>query len=163
MRREDETRENALDTALAALLRQDAALDGRREETAILACNKTLALHGLALTREEAAMLATARTESLRKSGRVEFGGGITQRLVQAFADSPFLTRENLASTLAELTEIFYAFKNETMDALTDGELLQFMREAFDGACGGSTELLCGRELPRLARQIRQEGDNGAI
>ena len=51
----------------------------------------------------------------------------------------------------------------ETMDALTDGELLQFMREAFDGACGGSTELLCGRELPCLARQIRQEGDNGAI
>ena len=163
MRRENETRENALDTALTALLRQDAALDGRREETAILACNETLAARGLALTREEAAMLAQTRTESLQKTGRVEFGGGITRRLVEAFADSPFLTRENLAATLAELTEIFYAFKNETMDALTDGELLRFMREAFDGECGGSTELLCGRELPRLARQIRQEGGNGAI
>ena len=163
MRSEDGTREIATDTAFAALLRRDAAPDMRREETEILACNGKLAAHGLSLTREEAAMLAATRAESLQKTGRVEFGGGITRRLAETFADSPFLTRENLAATLAELTEIFYAFKNETMDVLTDGELLQFMREAFDGECGGSTELLSGRELTRLARRIRQEGENGAI
>ena len=49
---------------------------------------------------------------------------------------------EDWADTLAQLTELFYAFKFETRDALADDALLAAMRKWFDGACGGSLEAL---------------------
>ena len=158
MQRENEKRESALKNALAMITETNAAVSLQREAETILACNEQTAAAGLTLTPAQAAALAQTRAESLRRTGRVEFGGGITQALIRAFCDSPYLTRENYAGTLGELTEIFYAFKNETLDAVTDAELLEKMRALFDGPCGGSTELLAGRELPDFARKVRAGG-----
>lgn len=45
--------------------------------------------------------------------------------------------------------------KMETMDIVSDDELIDFMKEAFDGFCKGSLELLAGRALPMLAEHVR--------
>jgi hypothetical protein len=61
----------------------------------------------------------------------------------------------NYAETIRELTEIFYSYKNETLDMISDNELIKFMRNSFDGVCQGSLELLSERELARMARNLR--------
>ena len=43
---------------------------------------------------------------------------------------------------MEELQDIFYSFKNEAMDLLTDDELLTFMKEQFEEICMGDTEYL---------------------
>ena len=61
----------------------------------------------------------------------------------------------NYAETLHELTEIFYFYKNETLDLMSDDELIKFMKNSFDGKCQGSLELLSERELANMARNLR--------
>ena len=65
------------------------------------------------------------------------------------------LLQEDYEQTLHEVTGLFYEFKNETMDIVSDDELIDFMKEAFNGFCKGSLELLAGRALPMLAEHVR--------
>ena len=94
------------------------------------------------LSRAQLALLRSHEAQALARCGRVDFGGGVLTKLTQAFADSPHIQREELAQTLAELTELFYEFKNATLDALSDDELLRAMAALFDGPAQGSVERL---------------------
>jgi len=78
----------------------------------------------------------------LREQQRVEFGEGILPRLIFTFCDSPHIYQQNYVETLLRLQDIFYLYKNECMDELTDDELLDFMKKAFDGECEGSLDYL---------------------
>jgi hypothetical protein len=93
--------------------------------------------------------------QALSNSGRVEFGGGIIEKLITAFCNSPFLSQGNYAETLNELVETFYYFKNDSLDSISDDELIAIMRRYFDMNCRGSIELLQSRELETLAHNIR--------
>lgn len=142
-------------------------LAARAQTDALLALNPTLGDYGLALTRPQAAALAASQEEALRTNGRLELGVGPLPALAMAFCDSPYLSQRTLTETLQTLTELFYDFKNETEDRINDAELIAFMKEAYNGVCGGSLELLAGRELPRLADRLRgrladEEAQSGA-
>lgn len=121
-----------------------------RQITALLSLNETTAAYGLTLTAIEAREIVAAHAKSLHDSARIEFGEGIAAKLVKVFADSPYLTQENYAETVTALLGLFDTFKNELHDAYNDRELLTFMRNAFDGECGGSTEILEAEVFPRL-------------
>ena len=121
----------------------------------IILCNETTSQYGLILNEADATELAIKRTEALAAFGRLEFAGGTIHKLIMGFCDSPYLSQFNYAETLAELLEIFYYFKNETLDELGDDELIAFMKKSFDESCQGSLELLQTRELENLARKIR--------
>ena len=53
------------------------------------------------------------------------------------------------------MQEIFYLFKNEMQDEITDEELLNFMKEQFDGVCCGDPDYLEGTCLDIFAQAIR--------
>ena len=115
-------------------------------------CNAYSGRFGLTLRENEIAELAEGRAEALRASGRIEFGGGILPKLIRAFCGSPFIVQENYADVLSELQEIFYYFKNETRDRLTDDELIELMVKVFNGRAQGSAEYLAGLTAEALAR-----------
>lgn len=121
----------------------------------IMKCNEYTARFGLVLSQSEAQELVETRTEALSRNGRIEFGGGIIDKLIKEFCDSPFLYQGNYAETLNELIETFYYFKNESLDGISDDELISLMKKYFDQKCRGSIELLRNRELEALARNIR--------
>ena len=50
----------------------------------------------------------------------MEFGAGILGRIAEAFCDSPWISQEDYEQTLHEVTGLFYEFKNETMDIVSD-------------------------------------------
>lgn len=121
----------------------------------VLRCNEFTQRYGLVLTQAQARELVATRAQSLRAAGRVEFGGGVIEKLIAAFCDSPYLSMHNYAETIHALLETFYYYKSESEDALTDAQLLAEMRHYFDGNCQGCIELLESRELELLARNIR--------
>lgn len=127
----------------------------------LLAKNDVTREYGLTLTAEDARMIAVSRTESLATAGRVEFGEGVAVQLIDAFYTSPYLTQDNYAETVAALLALFDTFKNEMGDAYNDRELLTFMRDAFDGECGGSVEILETDVFPRLL--TGREEDEGEL
>lgn len=133
-------------------------LQGKRqqEELAVLAkVNEDTAQFGLTLTEDEAKALMASRNESLARYRRIEFGRGILDKLIAAFCDSQYIEQDSYLETLEELQEIFYAFKHESGEKLTDDELLTFMKEQFESVCYGSTEYLRDTCLERYAAALR--------
>lgn len=133
----------------------------KQELKKIASCNRKTERFGLSLTEEDAAQLMIYRKQVLRESRRVEFGDGILPELIDAFCDSDFIDQHNYVDTLNRLQEIFYHYKNESMDELTDSELIGFMRKQFDGICFGDLEYLGGTCLERFARAVRSGSNEG--
>ena len=128
----------------------------------IIAYNEKTKNYGLVLTEEEVKALMVCRKDSLKENQRVEFGEGILPDIIYAFCDSQYLNRDNYVDTLAQLQEIFYLYKNESLDELTDTELIDFMRNQFDEICFGDVEYLRGTCLERFARSVRSDYQNQA-
>ncbi len=121
----------------------------------VVKCNEITEQFGLVLTPAQAEELVETRSISLRNNGLIEFGGGVIDKIITEFCDSPYLSKQNYEQALHELIEMFYYYKNEMMDLITDDDLIKFMKSSFDGVCHGSLELLSGRELYRLSGNLR--------
>lgn len=122
----------------------------------ILEMNTESAQYGLTLTATDAQELIEARHEVLQSFGRVELDIEVIRKLILSFCTSPFITQEDYATILLDLLEVFYYMKNETEDRLSDDQLIEQLKDFFDDDCGGSMELLMGRELEEFARSFRR-------
>ena len=123
----------------------------------VMQTNQYTERFGLVLSEEEANFLVQERSSSLRQEQRVEFGEGILPKLIFQFCDSPYLSQDNYVESILRLQEIFYLYKNESLDDLSDDELLDYMKEKFDGVCQGDFEYLEGTVLEEFARNVRAE------
>ena len=124
------------------------------EITNIEKCNKITSKYGLVLSNKQILGLLEKRKETLKATGRVEFRGGVIEKIIKEFCDSPYINKENYESTLYELIDIFYEYKNETNDLITDEELIKFMKRSFDGVCKGDLEYLSGTIMYKMKRQL---------
>ena len=128
-------------------------IEAAKEE--LRCCEDLNRLYGLTLTEADITELVQLRSEALKSSGRVEFGGGILPKLIRAFCKSPYVDQQNYAAVLGDLQEAFYYFKNESEDRFSDDDLIEFMAAVFNGRVEGSTELLCTISLEELCRWAR--------
>ena len=100
-------------------------------------CNELTIKFGVSLSDEAIERLINKRFEALKNTGRIEFDEGILKKLIEAFCDSPYIMQNNYEETLEELQDIFYFFKGEAMEQISDDELIEFMKRDFDGKCQG--------------------------
>ncbi|MDD3339819.1 MAG: DUF6323 family protein [Lachnospiraceae bacterium] len=121
----------------------------------IRATNQYTEKFGLALSDEDTEMLVEERTQTLRLERRVEFGPGILPKIIYMFCDSAYINQADYRDTLIRLQGIFYLYKNETMDQITDDELLEFMKEQFEEVCFGDLDYLENTCLDLFAQAIR--------
>ena len=117
-------------------------------------CNEYISKYGLVLSDNQISNIIERRKEILKETGRVELRESIIDKLIKEFCDSPYINQENYAETLYELIEIFYEYKNETMDLITDDELINFMKKSFDGICQGDLEYLSGTVMYRMRENL---------
>lgn len=124
--------------------------------------NETSARFGLRLSEEGMRELTLAKNRALVDHGRVELGISAVRAIADGFCDSPYLLQEDYETTLLELVEAFYYFKNACADALTDDELIAAMRERYD-AYDGSIDAVTGTTLEALcrARRLGETYDDG--
>lgn len=113
--------------------------------------------HGIRLREAEAREILEVRKRVLQGCGRIELDIGVTQKLIESFGASPFIPPEDLVAVLHELHELFYYMKNETEDKIGDEALIGMMREYFETSCGGSMELLKGREMEGFSAYVRHQ------
>lgn len=127
----------------------------KQELAKVIACNDKTEQFGLRLTEEDAKKLMAGRKNALIETKRVEFGEGILPEIILAFCDSQYINQDNYRDIILELQDIFYSFKNESVDQLTDDELLSFMRTQFEEVCYGDLEYLRETCLERYTRAVR--------
>lgn len=137
------------------LLQKGNLLQRETAKKELFACNSLSAQYGLSLSDDAIEELLEAREESLKRAGRVEFGGGILPKLIYAFCDSPYVEQEHYEELLVELQDAFYYFKNESLDLYTDDELIDFMSAVFNGRAQGSVEYLLSTSVEALCRFAR--------
>lgn len=121
----------------------------------VMETNQKTAPYGLFLSEQDAELLIEEHHHALQEQKRVEFGGGITPKIIYEFCDSDFIDQNNYVDTIIKLQEIFYLYKNEMQDEITDDELLHFMKEQFEKVCFGDLEYLEGTCLNIFAQAIR--------
>ena len=107
------------------------------------------------LTQEDTELILEGRKNALQEQRRVEFGESILPRIIFEFCDSAYIRQDNYTQTLLRLQEIFFLYKNEMEDEITDDELLHFMKEQFETICYGDLEYLEGTCLTGFAEAIR--------
>lgn len=144
-----------MDNTLAAFFSLDALANQAAVQAQILSLNKKSESYGLSLTPADAAELIQTRAEALTANGRVEIGSATIGKLIDAFCVSSYINQREYAAILHELLDLFYYIKNETLDLISDDELIEFMKDCYENRCGGSLELLAGRELEKLAENLR--------
>lgn len=121
----------------------------------LLETNQETARFGLALSKKDAELIFEEQKNALREQRRVEIGGGIVPKLIYEFCDSTFIDQNNYVETLIRLQEIFYLYKNEMMDEISDDELLHFMKEQFEDICFGDLDYLEGTCLNNFSQAVR--------
>ena len=111
--------------------------------------------YGLTLTEEDAQMILEERKNVLREQKRVEFTEGIVPKIIKEFCDSKYIDQNNYVSTIVRLQEIFYLYKNEMQDEISDDELLHLMKEQYEILCFGDLDYLESTCLMDFADAIR--------
>lgn len=138
-------------------MNNDWLLISQKNELAnVLNTNELSEKFGLTLTSQDAELILAERKKSLIEQRRVEFGDNIIQKLIYEFCDSQYVDRNSYVETLIRLQEIFYQFKNETEDMITDDELLHVMRDMFDEVCYGDLNYLAGSCLEAFSQAIKE-------
>lgn len=124
--------------------------------TELESCNAVISRNGLSLSPQDIQALVVGRVEALAESDRIEFGGGVSKELVLAFAGSPHVSQTAFVETLLELQELFYEFKNESLEQIPDDDLIAKMRSLFDDPAQGDLEYLAEALFAGLARHVRE-------
>lgn len=122
----------------------------------IVELNKITEKYGLILTKEQATDLVNNRNTVLKEVGRIELGGGILEKLIYEFYDSPYLYKDEYLDTLEKLTNIFYEYRCEFDGKLTDDQIIKYIKNKFDTTCNGSLELLEHKELEYLKEHLKE-------
>jgi len=117
--------------------------------------NQYTAKFGLSLSQEDTEILLAEKNRILKEERRIELGQSILPQIIYTFCDSAYLSQENYRETLVRLQEIFYLYKNEMLDEITDDELLNFMKEQFETVCSGDLNYLEGTCLDIFAQAVR--------
>ena len=129
----------------------------------ILARTSLCAAHGVSLTQADAESIARTHIRALSDNRLVEIGCGSVEKILDAFAPSPYVTQENFASVAECMSEAFCYLKREADREIRDGIIIAAMRAVFERCSHGSEELFLSRDLDRLRNALRGRGDVEAL
>ncbi|BCN30650.1 DUF6323 family protein [Anaeromicropila herbilytica] len=128
----------------------------KNEIQKVIECNEYTKKYGVILSEKDVIELYHSRKDALIEQERIELGGSILPKLIFQFCDSAYIYQDNYLEMLEGLQDIFYLYKNESLDELTDDELLEYMKEHFEEECQGSLDYLADTCLEDYCRNLRE-------
>ena len=117
-------------------------LNVNSEKNKLIECNTFLNEYGLLLSSEDISSIIERRALALKNNKRIELDGGIIDKVIREFFDSPYISNDNFVETINEIIELFYYYKNETNDLISDDDLLKLMRKHYDEFAKGDLDYL---------------------
>lgn len=131
------------------------SLQNANQLSKVIETNQYAEQFGLTLSQEDAQLILSNWKTTLREQKRVEFGEGIAAKIIREFCDSEYIDQRNYVDTIIRLQEIFYLYKNEMNDEITDDELIHLMKEQYENLCFGDLDYLENTCLSDFAQAIR--------
>ncbi len=126
-----------------------------KQKADILNLNEKSMEYALSLSEKDAEMLIQVGKDTISIQSRIEFGKSATIKIIEKFMKSSYISQADYADTIAGLIDIFYEAKEESLDVLTDDEVIDIMYNFFENESGGSLDVLQGRDMDYLCKKIR--------
>ena len=142
-----------MDKDWMVLLQQQTWLDQ------VIKTNQTAERFGLVLTEQDARLILEKRKASLQEQKRVEFGEGITAKIIYEFCDSDFIDQNNYVETIIPFFFLIMCTLKEQFELICFGDLeylestclslfSQAIRRGYDGYKGSDGIFPLRKPLP---------------
>ena len=106
------------------------------QKNEILKINSESEQYGLSLNQEDVEEIIKSRNHTLQSYGRIDLNINVTKQLIEGLYTSQYTDKDDYVELINDLQEIFYYLKNETLDEISDIELLERIDE-FYNECSG--------------------------
>lgn len=111
------------------------------QENEILDLNEKSQVYGLTLNKEDVKEIINSRDNILKNYGRIELDIGITKMIIENLYKSQYTDKDDYVYAINDLHEVFYYLKNETLDQISDIEIIDIIDEAYNN-CSGRIDIV---------------------
>lgn len=117
---------------LSSLQNQDIAI----AKNEILKINEESSAYGLILTPNDVEDIIKSRGYTLKTYGRIDLNMDVTKKLINKIYKSQYTDKDDYVETINDLQDIFYYLKNETLDKISDDEIIDLISEFYEETSG---------------------------
>ena len=111
------------------------------QENEILDLNEKSQIYGLTLNKEDVKEIINSRDNTLKSYGRIELDIGITKMIIENLYKSQYTDKDDYVYVINDLHEVFYYLKNETLDQISDIEIIEIIDEIYNN-CSGRIDIV---------------------
>ena len=92
--------------------------------------------YGLVLTEEDVQQITKNTKETLKKTGRIETSTDSLEKKISFLYSSPYTQKDDYVEVISDMEEIFYYFKNQVSDLLSDDEIIEILKKTYNEKSG---------------------------
>ena len=107
------------------------------QEHELLELNENSRSYGLTLNKEDIKEIINSRNNTLKSYGRIELDINVTKSIIENLYKSQYTDRDDYVELINDLQEVFYYLKNETLDQISDIEIIEIIDEIYNNCSGG--------------------------
>ena len=111
------------------------------QENEILDLNEKSQMYGLTLNKEDVKEIINSRDNTLKSYGRIELNISITKMIIENLYKSQYTDKDDYVYAINDLHEVFYYLKNETLDQISDIEIIELIDEVYNN-CSGRIDIV---------------------
>lgn len=102
----------------------------------LLKINDESSAYGLILTPQDVEEIIKSRGYSLNNYGRIDLNMDVTKKLINKIYTSQYTDKDDYVEIINDLQDIFYYLKNETLDEISDNEIIDVIVEFYEKTSG---------------------------
>lgn len=88
--------------------------------------------YGLVLSPKDINDIIKHTNETLIKIGRIETSTEALEKIIEIVYSSPYTDKDNYVENINDMQEIFYYFKNQVLDLLSDDKVIEILERTYD-------------------------------
>ena len=92
--------------------------------------------YGLVLSENDVNNIMKHTNETLTKIGCIETSTSSLEKIIEIVYSSPYTDKENYVENINDMQEIFYYFKSEVLDLISDDEVIEILEKTYEDKKG---------------------------
>lgn len=123
------------------------------QKNEILNLNNKSQGYGLVLSKEDVDEIINSRNDTLKYYGRIELDIDVTKKIIENLYTSQYTEKDDYVELINDMQEIFYYLKNETLDEISDIEIITILDKFYNGYSGRIDNVQ--EEAERFAKEFK--------
>ncbi|MBC5995358.1 hypothetical protein EAI30_07190 [Romboutsia ilealis] len=123
------------------------------QKNEILNLNNESQGYGLVLSKEDVDEIINSRNDTLKYYGRIELDIDVTKKIIENLYTSQYTEKDDYVELINDMQEIFYYLKNETLDEISDIEIITILDKFYNGYSGRIDNVQ--EEAERFAKEFK--------